>query len=130
VENVSPGIFTVSANGQGVAAAQTTFDGVTYQPVANANGTARPISVGTATQPNYLVLYGTGIRRRSGLSAVRVTIGGMALSVDYAGAHSQFAGEDQINVRLPLALRGRGDVDVVATVDGRVSNRARINIGN
>lgn len=130
VENVSPGIFTVLGNGQGVAAAQTTFDGVSYQPVSNADLTARPISVGTATQPNYLVLYGTGVRRRSSLSAVRVTIGGITLSVEYAGAHSQFEGEDQINVKLPLALRGRGDVDVVVMVDGRVSNRSRINIGN
>lgn len=130
VENVSPSTFTASANGQGVAAAQTTFDGVSYQPVANSNGTARAITVGTATQPNYLVLYGTGVRRRSSLSAVRVTIGGVALSVDYVGPHSRLAGMDQINVRLPLVLRGRGDVDVIVTVDGRTSNVARIYIGN
>lgn len=130
VENVSPSAFTASANGQGVAAAQTTFDGVSYQPVANSNGTARAITVGTATRPNYLVLYCTGVRRRSSLSAVRVTIGGVALSVDYVGPHSRLAGMDQINVRLPLVLRGRGDVDVIVTVDGRTSNVARIYIGN
>lgn len=130
VENVSPSTFTTSANGQGVAAAHTTFDGVSYQSVANTNGTARAISVGTATRPNYLVLYGTGIRRRSSLSAVRVTIGGIALSVDYVGPHSRLTGMDQINVRLPQVLRGRGDVDVVVTVDGRTSNVAKINIGN
>jgi len=130
VENVSPSIFTVSSNGQGVAAAQTTFDGASYQPVANADGTARAVSVGTATRPNFLVLYGTGARRRSSLSAVSVTIGGMAIAVDYLVAHPQYVGVDQINVKMPLALRGRGDVDVVVTVDGRASNMARINIGN
>lgn len=107
-ENISPSTFTVSANGQGIAAAQTTFDGVSYQSVANTNGTARAVTVGTATQPNYLILYGTGMRRRSSLSAVRVTIGGVALSVDYLGAHSRLVGVDQVNVKLPQALRGRG----------------------
>jgi len=130
VESVSPSLFTTSSNGQGVAAAQTTFDGASYQPVANADGTARALSVGTAARPNFLVLYGTGARRRSSLSAVRVTIGGTAVPVDFLGAHSQLAGVDQINVKIPLALRGRGAVDLVVTVDGRVSNTARLSIGN
>lgn len=130
VENVSPGVFTAMANGQGVASALTTFDGVSYQPVINANGAARAISAGTETQPAYLVLYGTGIRGRSGLGAVRVTVGGVALTVDYAGPQSQYAGLDQINVKLLPALRGQGFVDVVVTVDGRVSNKTWINIGN
>ncbi len=130
IENVSPSVFTVSANGQGVAAAQTTFNGASFQPTANPDGSARQISVGTAANPNFLILYGTGLRRRSQLSAVRVTIGGMNAQVDYLGAHSRLAGLDQLNVRLPLELRGRGLVDVVVTIDGRVSNAAKINIGN
>lgn len=130
VETISPSTFTTSASGQGVAAALTTFDGVSFQPVANTNGTARPLSVGTTAKPNFLVLYGTGMRRRSSLGAVRVTIGGVALAVDFLGAHSRLAGVDQLNVKLPQTLRGRGDVDVVVTVDGRVSNTAKINIGN
>jgi uncharacterized protein (TIGR03437 family) len=130
VEQVSPSIFTVGANGQGVAAGQTTFDGVSFQPVINANGTPRPVSVGAATRPNYLVLYGTGLRRRSSMTGVRVTIGGVAAGVEYLGAHSRLAGLDQLNVKMPQELRGRGDVDVVLTIDGRVSNAARINIGN
>lgn len=130
VDSVSPSTFTASASGQGVAAALTTFDGVSYQPVANTNGTARALSVGTTARPNYLVLYGTGMRRRSSLSAVSVTIGGMPLPANYLGAHPQLVGVDQVNVMLPQALRGRGDVDVVVTIDGHVSNTAKINIGN
>jgi uncharacterized protein (TIGR03437 family) len=130
IERVSPGLFTVGASGQGVAVGQTTFDGVSFQPVMNANGTPRPVSVGAANRPNYLVLYGTGLRRRSSLTNVRVTIGGVAAGVEYLGAHSRLAGVDQLNVKIPLELRGRGDVDVVLTIDGRVSNTARINIGN
>lgn len=130
IERVSPSIFTVGANGQGVAAGQTTFDGVSFQPVMNTNGTPRPVTVGVATKPNYLVLYGTGLRHRSSMAGVRVTIGGVAAGVEYLGAHSRLAGLDQLNVRMPQELRGRGDVDVVLTIDGRVSNAARINIGN
>ncbi len=130
VENVSPAIFTTSANGLGVAVAQTTSNGTSYQPTANADGTARSISVGTAALPNYLVLYTTGTRRRSSLSAVRVTIGGVNAQVTYLGPNPRFTGLDQINVKMPPEVRGRGMVDVVVTVDGRVSNVAKISIGN
>ena len=130
VDDVSPSTFTASSNGQGVAAALTTFDGASYQSAVNADGTARAISVGTAAQPNFLVLYGTGMRRRSSLSAVSVTIGGMTLSVDYLGAHSQLVGVEQLNVKMPQSLRGRGLVDLTVTVDGRVSNVAKLFIGN
>jgi uncharacterized protein (TIGR03437 family) len=130
VENVSPSAFTASSNGQGVAAALTTFDGVSYQSVINADGSARLLTVGTASRPNFLVLYGTGMRRRSSMSAVSVTIGGLAISADYLGAHPQLEGVEQVNVKMPQTLQNRGIVDVVITVDGRVSNIAKINIGN
>jgi uncharacterized protein (TIGR03437 family) len=130
VDSVSPSTFTASSTGQGVAAALTTFDGASYQSVVNADGTARPLTVGTASRPNFLVLYGTGMRRRSSMSAVSVSIGGLALSADYLGAHPQLEGVEQVNVKMPQTLRNRGIVDVVITVDGRVSNIAKINIGN
>jgi len=129
VDNVSPSTFTTTSNGQGIPAALTTFDGLSYQSVVNSDGSARPLSVGTASRPNFLVLYGTGMRRRSSLSAVSVTIGGVALAVDFLGAHQQLAGVEQLNVKMPQTLRGRGEVEVVITVDGRISNTSRINIG-
>jgi uncharacterized protein (TIGR03437 family) len=67
--NPNPGIFTASANGQGYAAAVTTFDGRTYFAVTDAQGRPIPVSTGTPTRPNYLVLFGTGFR---GLGAPRV----------------------------------------------------------
>ncbi|MCI0388156.1 MAG: CAP domain-containing protein [Acidobacteria bacterium] len=130
VNNVSPSTFTASSTGQGVAAALTTFDGASYQSVVNSDGTARPLTVGTTSRPNFLVLYGTGMRRRSSMNAVLVTIGGLALSADYLGAHAQLEGVEQVNVKMPQTLRGRGIVDVVITVDGHPSNIAKINIGN
>lgn len=130
VETVSPSIFTAKADGKGVPAAQTTINGATFLPVANADGTARAISVGTAAQPNYLVLYGTGLRRRSSMTNVRVTIGGVQAEVSFLGAHSRLIGVDQMNIKLPQTLRGRGNVDVVVTIDGKTANTVTINIGN
>ena len=43
-------------------AALTTTDGVTYQPVTNADGSERELNVGTRERPNFLVLFATGIR--------------------------------------------------------------------
>jgi uncharacterized protein (TIGR03437 family) len=130
IENVSPSIFTVGANGKGSPAAQTTFDGVTFQAVANADGSARTLGIGTASRPNYLVLYGTGLRRRSGMANVRLTIGGVETEVSFLGAHPSLAGLDQINIKLPQELRGRGNVDVIVTIDGRTANTVGVNIGN
>ncbi len=130
IENVSPSIFTVTANGKGVPAAQTTFDGVTFQAVANADGTARALNAGTTAKTNYLVLYGTGLRRRSSMSNVLVTIGGVQAELSFLGAHSSLAGLDQMNIKLPQALRGRGAVDVIVTVDGKTANPVSLSIGN
>lgn len=129
VEAVSPSIFTILASGKGTPAAQTTFDGVTFQSVGYTDGSSRVLSVGTAARPNYLVLYGTGLRRRSSLSNVRVTIGGVPAEVTFLGAHSRLAGMDQLNVKLPQELRGRGNVDVVVTIDGKSANIVTVNIG-
>ena len=129
VESVSPSIFTMTASGKGVPAAQTTLDGVSFQAVGNADGSARALTVGTASKPNYLVLYGTGLRRRSSLTNVRVTIGGVQSEVTFLGAHSRLAGLDQMNIKLPQELRGRGNVDVIVTIDGRTANTVNISVG-
>lgn len=123
----NPAIFTASANGSGVAAAQVTCDGQTYQRVYDANKVAVPISVTDRGLPNYLVLYGTGLRNQAG---VEVKIGGQPCPVSFAGAHPSLPGVDQLNVRLPEALRGFGNVAVVVTAGGFVANFAQINIGN
>jgi uncharacterized protein (TIGR03437 family) len=78
--------------------------------------------------PVYVTLYGTGIRNRSSLSAVSVTINGIAVPVLYAGAQALFPGLDQVNIQLPLSLRGAREASVVVTVDGWVSNAVTLNI--
>ena len=87
-----------------------------------------PIDLGPTTDQVYLVLFGTGLRFRTALSTVKATIGGVNAEVVYAGVQPDFVGLDQVNISLPRTLIGRGEVDVVLTVEGQVANTARVNI--
>ncbi|MBK7598829.1 MAG: hypothetical protein IPJ07_10020 [Acidobacteria bacterium] len=89
---------------------------------------ATPIDLGPENEQVFLVLYGTGFRYRSGLSAVSSTIGGTASEVTFAGASPDYIGLDQCNIRIPRSLAGRGDVEVILFVDGKMSNKVKVNI--
>jgi len=123
---VAPGLFSAAGTGQGVAAANVLrlkADGAqTYEPVT------QPIDLDPETVQVYLLLYGTGIRGRSSLGVVRLRIGGVELPVSYAGPQPEYPGLDQVNVLLPRTLRGRGEVEVALTVDGKTANPVRLNI--
>jgi uncharacterized protein (TIGR03437 family) len=71
---------------------------------------------------------GSGIHRRSSPEAVRVRIGGTEVPVSYAGPQPEYPGLDQVNVLLPRSLRGRGEVNVALTVDGKAANTLRVNV--
>jgi uncharacterized protein (TIGR03437 family) len=130
VGNVAPSLFTFTADGKGIPAGFSTFDGRTMAPLANVNGSSRPIDPGTVQRPNYLVLFGTGWRRRSSLSNVQVRIGGILCQIDYAAAQGTFVGLDQLNLIVPPGARGSGEVNLILTVDGKTANTVRVNIGN
>ncbi|HMY74172.1 MAG TPA: hypothetical protein PLQ88_20305, partial [Blastocatellia bacterium] len=129
---VAPGLFTANADGQGVPAAvvlRVNGSQQTYEPVARFDGgqnkfVAAPIDLGAATDQVFLLLFGTGWRERSSLINVSVKIGGVDAPVGYAGEQGG-VGLDQLNVALPRSLAGRGDVDVVLTVDGQIANTVR-----
>lgn len=116
---VAPGIFTSPS---GAAAAQAIRIG------PNGEQSVEDISSGidVAGAPVYLVLYGTGIRHRSGLQEVVCNIKGLRLPVAFAGAQPDFTGLDQVNVLLPGELAGAGRVEVTLTVDRLVSNAATV----
>jgi uncharacterized protein (TIGR03437 family) len=57
-----------------------------------------------------------------------VKIGSQSVGAIYAGPQGQFPGLDQVNVGLPLALRGAGVVDVTVTADGVTSNAVKISV--
>ena len=80
-------------------------------------------------RPVYLVLYATGIRNRLSLANVQVAIGGISVPVEYAGPEgSGIPGLDQVNLRLPYALKGLGVANLVLTVDGISSNTVSVDI--
>ena len=136
VQSVAPTLFSMSGDGKGVAAAtaiQVQASNPQLQsPVAvfecsAAGCVSTPIALGVDT-PIVVALYGTGIRNRSSLSNVSVTINGVSASVQYAGPQPSYEGLDQVNVVLPLTLRGSGEVNVVMTVDAQTSNIVTINV--
>jgi hypothetical protein len=68
-----------------------------------------PIDMGPETDEVYLVLFGTGLRRRSALSTVTARLWlvdgtKVDLPVEYAGPQSEFAGLDQLNLKLPRTI--------------------------
>jgi uncharacterized protein (TIGR03437 family) len=85
---------------------------------------SQPFSLEGDTE-TYLILYGSGRGKESSASA---TIGGVLADVTYAGAYAAVPGVDQYNLRIPASLAGKGNLDVVLTVAGRVSNAVRITI--
>lgn len=137
IASVAPGLFTANANGQGVVAAvalRIQGNGTqTYETVATFNsGTQRwvskPIDLGPATDVVYLIAYGSGFRNRTSLSNVSTTIGGTTVQTDFAGKQGGLVGVDQLNVKLARSLIGRGEVDFVLRVDGKLANTVKVNI--
>jgi uncharacterized protein (TIGR03437 family) len=133
---VVPTFFSMNGTGAGVAAAlairvavpsTAQFPVQVFQCSGSSNCTSYPIDVGL-DQPVYVSFYGTGIRNRSSLGNVSVTIHGTTAPVQYAGPSPAYAGLDQVNVLLPISLRGSGESNVVLTVDGQTSNTVTINI--
>jgi uncharacterized protein (TIGR03437 family) len=89
---------------------------------------ALELDVGSASDPVVLLLFGTGIRWRRSIDLVHVTIGGEVADVLYAGWQLEYEGLDQVNVRLPPNLAGRGDVEVMLEVDGKQANTVTVRV--
>lgn len=137
IDTVAPGLFAANANGQGVAAAvvfrlkangQQLFEPLSRFDQTQGRVVPVPIDLGPDTDQVFLILYGTGFRGRSALSAVTCQIGGASSEVLFAAAAPDFVGLDQANVRLPRSLGGRGDVNIAFTVDGKAANTLTVNV--
>ena len=135
IELVAPGLFSVNASGQGLMiglALRIKADGSQiFEPVVRFDEqrqqfVAAPINLDSATDRVFLVLFATGLRRRSSLDAVSVTLGGVNADALYAGPQGEFVGLDQLNVALPRSLAGRGEVDVRLTVEGVAANPLKV----
>ena len=133
---VSPALFSGDASGKGAAAAvviniaadgSIASSGLSY----GCSGTpvvCKPTPINVGTGKVVLSLYGTGIRGRSGLGSVAVTVGGVAAKVEYAGSQPTYPGLDQVNVVLDSSLTGKGQVVLQLTIDGVAANPVLITI--
>jgi uncharacterized protein (TIGR03437 family) len=137
IEAFAPGIFTAASNGTGVAAGkvQRIRNGIsTYEemferdPTDSTKWRAIPIDLDPPTDNVYLLLFATGVRGRSNPLNASANVGGVNLPISYAGSQNEFVGLDQINILLPPSLKGKGEVDVVVTIDGVALNTVRVRI--
>lgn len=135
IESTVPGLFSANSSGQGLAAAlalrvkpngEQQYEPIAVYDSALAAFVARPIDV--SSDDVYLILYGTGLRHRSSLSAVSAKIGGSASQVIYAGGQGSYAGLDQLNVQLGRHLTGRGEVEIEVEVEGKLANKVKVHI--
>ena len=132
---VEPGLFSAAADGKGLAAATAVTVhpdlAQTAQPVAryddgSQSWIAVPVVMPADGGSVVLSLFGTGIRNAGGVSAVSATVNGLSADVLFAGAQPEYAGLDQVNIRLPAALTGAGEVDVKVSVAGKAANVVRV----
>ena len=131
IGKVSPALFSANSTGSGFAAASALHvraDGSRNEEVVARFDTGQnkfvavPIDLGAESEQVFLTLYGTGLKNRSGLANVKVKIGGVDVPADYAGAQGFFVGLDQVNVKIPRSLIGRGEVNLELIVDGKAAN--------
>jgi uncharacterized protein (TIGR03437 family) len=137
IANVAPGLFTADASGKGAPAGYAlriradnsqSVEPLSRFDTAQNRFVTAAIDLGPATDQVFVILFGTGIRFRSSLSAVSIRFGGENATVLFAAPQGDFVGLDQINVQLPRSLAGRGEIDCVLTVDGKTANTVRVNI--
>ncbi len=120
----APVILTMDGTGGGPAAALV----LRVSPAGASSWEPLPVRPGPPTDQVFLVLFATGARDRSSMGAVSVRIGGVDCEVLYVGPQGTYPGLDQINVRLPRSLAGRGSVTAELIIDGRRSNLPALTI--
>ena len=132
IEAVAPGLFCANGAGRGVPVAavwrrnaqgQTSTQAAYHCPSPGAC-IAAPIDLGPETDEVVLQIYATGLRGYQ--TAVTARAGGAAAPVVGAAPQPDYVGLDQVNVLLPRALAGKGEVTVVVTADGKTANPVSI----
>lgn len=134
---VAPAIFSADSTGRGLAASAVVRvksdgkisreDAGRYDP-ATGKIVAVPIDLGGADEQVFLEMYGTGVRYRSALSEVKAKVGGISVPVEFAGPQGGYVGLDQVNLKLPRALVGKGEVSIELVADDNPANVVRITI--
>lgn len=136
VPRLAPGLFTANATGQGTVAGvalRVSGGGApVFEPLSrfeNGSIVSVPLDLGPESDQVYLVIYGSGFRKRDPQAAATATIGGVNVPLLYAGEGPGFVGADQVNLGpLPRSLAGRGEVDLVLTIENRPANTVKVTI--
>ena len=134
IDAVGPGLYSMSGTGQGVAAANAALYSTDGTMVAEnvfqcaATCVSTPMNLGNPTDLLVVTLYGTGLRNVSSLQNCVATVGGVRATLLYVGAQPQYPGLDQVNLVIPRALAGAGEVPVVITADGQTANVVTVNV--
>ena len=84
-----------------------------------------PLTNGTTTTVR---LVASGVRHAASAKDIEVIIGGVRVTVLSYGPSGD-PGFDQITVKIPPSLRGIGEADLIARLNGRVANPVRVRIG-
>jgi uncharacterized protein (TIGR03437 family) len=126
-------LFTADATGTGVPAAyiqrvrangSQSIEPVAQFDAATGKWNPLPIDLGPESDAVYLVLFGTGIRGNDATQAPVVgyfkvsAINFVPMVAEYAGKQGDFIGVDQVNIRLPRSLLGRGEISLYLTGSG------------
>lgn len=121
---VAPGLFTVDGSAGGAPSALLArVPGQGPQEITVLTG---PIRFGPASEALALVVYGSGWRNLTSQTNVSARIGNTSLTVQYAGAQSEFPGLDQMNLILPRSLAGSGRQTLSLSVDGVAANSVSV----
>jgi len=137
IDTIAPGIYSQNSSGEGVAAGTWQLfssDGTALSFGYTANlpcmpGTCVAVPVSLGDPGDYLVLslYGTGMRNVGATPNVHATIGGITAQVTYVGPQG-YQALDQVNITVPAALAGAGEVPIVLTVDGQTANTVTMSL--
>lgn len=129
VQPIAPGIFMLNAAGLAAADVIQVSGGkqteINVYQVVNGAVVANPIDLGSSTDQNVLVLFGTGFRAAT-LSQVSVTFNGVAGVVEFAGSQGAFSGLDQANILIPQNAGLHGNVVVAFTAAGIAANSVNL----
>ncbi len=134
VKAVAPAIFTANADGTGAPAAviqrfkangEQSFETVAQFDAALGRMRPRPLDLSPVGDRVFLLLFFTGTLRAADPNndgnrqeSVRLLLGGVATTPDFAGAQGGLAGLDQMNIELPRGLIGSGRVSLSVTSTG------------
>lgn len=134
IADVAAGFWTAAHDGRGPVIGrvlQRFPDGRTtgFPAWECSNGACRTAAIPLSDRARTTVrLEGTGFRHAGPDAAIRVTVDDVPVPVLSFGPLPGL-GRDQLIIQLPDELRGRGETDLVMTVNGGLSNVVRINCG-